>query len=134
MKLEDIKFKAKRLDNGEWVSGSLVRSTAGIKERAYIVDSFSSMSDYSIVGVDPATVCQFTGLKDKNGKDVWEGDILEREIPKGTSDVVIRRAAVEFDEGHFALGYNMTYPLGYTLDEGLFRVVGNVFDEKEGEK
>ena len=64
MKLEDIKFKAKRLDNGEWVYGSLIRSTAGIKERAYIVDSFSSMSDYSVVGVDPSSVCQYTGLKD----------------------------------------------------------------------
>ena len=39
MKIENIKFKAKRLDNGEWVEGSLIRNTTGIKERAYIVDS-----------------------------------------------------------------------------------------------
>lgn len=76
MKIENIKFKAKRLDNGEWVYGSLIRSTAGVKERAYIVDNFSSMSDYSVVGVDTSTVCQFTGLKDKNGTSIYEGDVI----------------------------------------------------------
>lgn len=55
--MRQIKFKAKRLDNGKWVYGSLIRSTAGVKERAYIVDNFSSMSDYSVIGVDPSTVC-----------------------------------------------------------------------------
>ena len=48
MKAENIKFKAKRLDGKGWVEGSLIRSTTGIKERAYIVDNFSSMSDYKI--------------------------------------------------------------------------------------
>ena len=76
MKIENIKFKAKCLDGKGWVEGSLIRSTAGIKERAYIVDSFSSMSDYSVIGVDPSTVCQFTGLKDCEGNEVWEGDVL----------------------------------------------------------
>lgn len=69
MKAENIKFKAKRLDNGEWVKGSLIRSTAGIKERAYIVDNFSSMSDYSVISVDPSTVCQKTARAEKFGKE-----------------------------------------------------------------
>lgn len=73
----EIKFKAKRIDNGKWVYGSLIKSTAGIKERAYIVDNFSSMSDYSVISVDPSTVCQFTGLKDSKGNEVWEGDVIK---------------------------------------------------------
>ena len=77
MKIENIKFKAKRLDNGEWVEGNLIRSTAGVKERAYIVDAFSSMCDYSVVGIDPFTVCMFTGLKDCKGNEVWEGDVIK---------------------------------------------------------
>lgn len=72
----EIKFKAKRLDGKGWVEGILIRSTTGIKERAYIVDNFSSMSDYSVIGVDPSTVCQFTGLEDCEGNEVWEGDVL----------------------------------------------------------
>lgn len=76
MKIENIKFKAKRIDNGGWIVGSLIRSTAGVKERAYIVDNFSSMSDYSVVGVDPSTVCQFTGLKDCKGKELFEHDLI----------------------------------------------------------
>lgn len=114
-----------------------LRNMLAIFKRRYAKTNYEADSIQEVIitnQVDPDTVCQFTGLKDRDGNEVWEGDILEREIPKGTSDVVIRRAAVEFDEGHFVLGYNMTYPLGYTLGEGLFRVVGNVFDEKEGEK
>lgn len=73
----EIKFKAKRLDGKGWVEGSLIRSTTGIKERAYIVDNFSSMSEYSVICVDPYTVCMFTGLRDCDGKEIWEGDIIK---------------------------------------------------------
>lgn len=72
----NIKFKAKRTDNAEWIVGSLIRSTSGVKERAYIVDNFSSMSDYSVVGVDPFTVCQFIGLTDCKGKELFEHDLI----------------------------------------------------------
>ena len=62
MKIEDIKFKAKCLDNGEWVKGDLVHSASYVGI-SYPSDEFS---DVPIVHrVDPSTVCQFTGLKDK---------------------------------------------------------------------
>ena len=124
MKLENIKFKAKRLDNGEWIYGNLIRSTAGIKERAYIVDYFSSMSDYNVIGVDPSTVCQFTGLKD------CEGDILEGES----------KSEIVYAKGTFAnslIGYNkrvFSYPLCYYIKEDEMvdgKVVGNNFDKKK---
>lgn len=128
MKIENIKFKAKRLDNGEWVEGSLIRSTAGVKERAYIVDIFSSMSDYSVIGVDPSTVCQFTGLKDCKGNEIWEGDIVEREIYDLYKGFVKAKAVIEYSVGAFAAMVNIApYPL-YSQD---VKVVGNKFDKEE---
>lgn len=128
MKLENIKYKAKRLDNREWVEGSLLRSTAGIKERAYILDNFSSMSDYSIVGVDPFTICQFTGLKDCEGKEIWEGDIVEREIYdlyKGSSKV---KAVIEYMDGAFVA---ITDETPYSLYFKYIKVIGNKFDKEK---
>lgn len=128
MKLEDIKFKAKRLDNGEWFSGSLVRSTAGIKERAYIVDSFSSMSDYSIVGVDPSSVCQFTGLKDEDENDIFEGDLLaEKRFPM----YEVGYANSEFAASY--IGENTFIFKLPALSKGCV-VCGSIYDRKEGEK
>lgn len=129
MKIENIKFKAKRLDGKGWVKGSLLRSTAGIKERAYVVDSFSSMSDYSVIGVDISTVCQFTGLKDCKGNELWEGDILEG-YPK---------CEIVFSKGTFATrfidydGEECVDPLCHFIKEDgtvECKVVGNKFDRK----
>lgn len=128
MKLEDIKFKAKRLDNGEWVYGSLIRSTAGIKERAYIVDSFSSMSDYSIVGVDPSSVCQFTGLKDEDENDIFEGDLLaEKRFPM----YEVGYANSEFAASY--IGENTFIFKLHALSKGCV-VCGSIYDRKEGGK
>lgn len=69
MKIENIKFKAKRLDNQEWVEGNLKTSKSG---NAMIIPI-----EYSgAYPVEPTTVCQFTGMKDKTGNDVWEGDLV----------------------------------------------------------
>lgn len=133
MEIGNIKFKAKRLDNGEWIVGSLIRSTAGVKERAYIVDNFSSMSDYSVVGVDPSTVCQFTGLKDFYAEEVWEGDIIENpEFPfeKRTVtwfDCVLGFVPMNEDECQ-------DRDLSFLVLFKKWKVVGNKFNRKECEK
>lgn len=129
----EIKFKAKRLDGKGWVEGSLIRSTTGIKERAYIVDNFSSMSDYSVIGVDPSTVCQFTGLKDCEGKEVWEGDILHN------INSLNQYTIMYSDFGAFFMRKNGTKDLDIYLFQLikkyeciiLFEVVGNKFDKEK---
>lgn len=75
MKPENIKFKAKCLDGKGWVCGYFYEENGN----TYIIENRQkeSMLNRNITyPVEPTTVCQFTGLKDCEDKEVWEGDIL----------------------------------------------------------
>lgn len=131
MKAENIKFKAKRLDNGEWVEGDLKHSTSYVG----IGYPSSAFPDVPIVHrVDSSTVCMFTGLKDCEGKEVWEGDILEDVDDDNIKYVVI------FDVGAFFAqkeGLYIYIPLSECVGSlgndviTYAKVVGNKFDKKK---
>lgn len=132
MKIGNIKFKAKRLDNGEWVKGDLAHSLDGGLNifgftRENGVDYYSGVHL-----INPTTVCQFTGLTDCEGNEIWEGDILSNVTNDSPDGIVV------FKYGAFCLlaknGRDFCVALTYLLSENdslnRFKVIGNKFDKK----
>lgn len=65
--MREILFKAKRIDNGEWVEGYLHKC-----ENEFVISNEDGLGQF----VDENTICQFTGLTDKNDNKIWENDIV----------------------------------------------------------
>lgn len=126
MKVENIKFKAKRLDNGEWIEGEI----SHLENTIWIVPIDHKPFYSGCAEVDSDTICMFTGLKDCEGNEIWEGDILEGES----------KSEVVYTKGTFTIsfiGYNkrvFSYPLCYYIKEdGTVdgKVIGNKFDKEK---
>lgn len=130
MKIENIKFKAKRLDKGKLVEGYFYAECGN----TYIIEdrqSESMLNRNEAHQVDPSTVCQFTGLKDCKGNKIWEHDLIHFVGYKPTAEVFWS----EEDYAFMAASENEPlYLLPHVLKIGKIEIVGNRFDRKEGEE
>lgn len=126
MEVRELIFKAKRLDNGEWITGYY----ALMHGYHYIMPK----DDYSIwYEINPDTICQYTGLTDKNGNKIWENDIVRKSDVNALGWSRVRNCKVSFDEmGYWLL--TTEYGDGYWLGEFAaeqIEVIGNIFDNPE---
>ena len=118
---KEIKFRGKRLDNGEWMYGDLNHLVDGV----YI----SNDNGCNMAQVDPDTVGQYTGCKDKSGKEVYEGDVVE---------VASFLYVISWSETYGAFRLREDCPNGgttYSLGADLccYAVVkGNIHDKQKG--
>lgn len=97
--MREILFRGKRVDDGKWVQGDFVSSGCGIAYTDYL-------NEHGDIGevfckVVPESVSEFTGLTDKNGKKIFEGDYVINKIDEGTEDEITCIEYVGFMDGSF---------------------------------
>ena len=136
--MREILFRGKRLDNGEWVEGwyqpeTMIKHWDGIQETVGVTIAYKVEDGFlEDTLVDPPTVGQYTGLKDKNGKRIFEGDIVHCLARMDESNCV-----VIFEEGEFRLVPEKnckTYVTGggyHALRCFVKEVIGNIHDNQD---
>lgn len=136
--MRDIKFRGKRLDNGGWVYGDFTRRKSRYAPQ---LDTTYGISDEfgTFRAVDQSTVGQFTGLCDKNGREIYEGDIVElTNTYKGMNtksiveiDFIDFTFAGKWKDKYSPSGY-MYNPLGsYNFPIVTIEVIGNIYENPE---
>ena len=129
--MREILFKAKRVDNGEWVEGCLVIDHSRSNLFEYRMQPVESGVLYA-PPINPETLCQFTGLCDKIGKRIWENDILMAHLDESYPEDVTYET-VEWGVagwvGRETGSTDREYIDKFDLEH--YEVVGNIFDNKE---
>lgn len=117
-------FKAKRVDDGDWIVGGLVRYGFTGKEKYYIVPDYAS--DLYAIEIDPNTICRCTSSIDKNSRLIWENDIVNTQC---------RKAIVVWDKAEWRIKWikdtMWRRDLYFWVNERQCEVIGNIFDNPE---
>ena len=140
--MREILFKAKRLSDGAWVegfpywgeySGAFILQNKAYRRRNARTGEINMGDDIVPIEVDPSTVCQYAGLTDKNGKKIFEGDIIRWTNWKGEQ----KEAPVCYDPewNRFCVWLNGAESMGVNkhLSTGGIEIIGNVHDGEGGQ-
>lgn len=130
--MREILFRGKRVDNGEWVYGDLINEPYGtviqyyeneIKDKGNCAKTTNKKRVKATI--DPETICQYTGLSDKNGGKIFDGDIILHEMAG--------KIKVQFEKSEFmVIGIDRTMFLAWLSSiHGNFKIIGNIFDNLE---
>ena len=138
--MREILFKAKRIDNGEWVEGYYfheviigwdmdrhIITTGKVKVKGAYAES-SELIKYEI---DPNTLCQYTGLVDKNGNKIWENDIVGRYSEYQNKYYCGQVKYGEFNCTCCEGVYGWYFDGEDIRDHSCYEVLGNIFDNPE---
>lgn len=144
--MREILLKGKRKDNGEWIEGSLITSInrAWISSEKTDSQRLRGISNtdaiWRAIEIIPDTICQFTGLCNKNGKKIWENDIIKYHFGEIYAPIKYGYYQNCFDSQKAEhLGFYVDWTgdkclrkdLGYWIDMVYAMPVGNIFDNKE---
>ena len=122
----EIEFRGKRVDNGQWITGGYVEwSDARCNKFHQIVSSVGYHND-----IVSKTVGQFTGLHDKNGKEIYEGDIFIKKVDnfRGGEDVI--NLVVIYNIHTVGFAGKSKEAILYSLDN-MCEIIGNIHDKPE---
>lgn len=139
--MREILFRGKRVDNGEWLEGYYLcqkNHYIGTKHYIYVFGDkeYNKYCDEdSRYEVDPATVDEYTGLQDKNGQKIFEGDIVEKTLWwRGKIDGKIR-GVITFDHADYVISWNQETHISRYISSidnmGSLEIIGNVHDNPE---
>lgn len=134
--MRNILFKAKRIDNGEWVEGYYTYYPGGFdrrKDTEHVINETCS-EPAKLYYVKECTICQYTGLTDKNGRKIWENDIVFVTDDEGCSGQVDTGVGtIDFLCGAWYVDGNVQnglYDIAKVMDK-LIVVIGNIFDNQD---
>lgn len=127
--MRDIEFRGKRTDNGEWMYGYICCYGWTGEEKTYIIVPYYGGALYSIE-VDPETVGQYIGLKDKNGTKIFEGDIVDVLYDVNYIGVATERIGV-FEVVHNGCFMGQKGGVRYHfIPSDECTIIGNIYDNK----
>ena len=130
--MRNIKFRGKRVDNGEWVYGNLIQVENAIAQQICLIWHKRNNTAHEFM-VAPETIGQFTGLYDKDGKEIWEGDVVESE----GDQKVVTFEQFEVDccgccyQSHRVVGFNYLSAYYSEYHAKPVTVQGNIHDNPE---